>query len=453
MKQTKANSKMQPAPSPSIPLINPHAAGIDVGSRKMFVSVAGGPPMIFGCCTEDLRQLVRCLREQQVTTVAMEATGVYWLCLYEHLEEAKIEVFVVNGMHVKALPGRKSDMQDCQWLATLHAHGLLRSGFVPPADIRRLRDYKRIREDLIRMASSHVLHMHQAMERLNLKVHTVISSVIGWSGQRMVRAIVEGERDPARLAALCDEQILEKKRVPLLKALEGNWKPEHVFALKIALENWDFYQKQIQACEAQIEPLLKELAGTKPTPELGKAKELRNNAARIPNLRKTMGQIYGADLAKIPGLNEYTVMLILSEIGVDMSRWRGFKPFTAWLGLAPASSQSGNRRRRQKRHGGIAGRIFCLAAQSMAKAKKSWLGSFYRRLSATRSKAVALKATARKIAMLFYLVLTKGWAYVEAGIEKYDLRYRQMQMRRLQALARELNVEVKFLDPSVAATK
>ncbi len=438
----KAQSLNTPTPRTSLPRLNPRAAGIDVGSRKMYVSVAGGPPQIFGCCTEDLRQLVRWLQEQGVSTVAMEATGVYWLCLYEHLEQAKLPTLVVNGAHVKSLPGRKSDMKDCQWLATLHSHGLLRGGFVPPADIRRLRDYKRIREDLIRMASAHVLHMHQALERLNLKVHTVISSVIGWSGQRMIRALVAGERDPHKLAALCDEQILEKKRVPLLKALEGNWKPEHLFALQIALENWDFYQKQIQACEAHMEPVLKQLAGTKPVPELGKAKELRNNAVEIPELRKTMGQIYGADLAKIPGLNEYTVLLILSEIGVDLSRWPGVKSFTAWLGLAPAHGQSGNRCRRQKRHGGIAGRIFCLAAQSLARAKKSWLGSFYRRLSATRGKAVALKATARKIAQRFYLVLTKGWAYVEAGIEQYELRYRQMQMRRLQALARELAVQL-----------
>src|SRR5438874_10612365 len=453
MKNSKTESKSKPgyAPVASVSTINTHAAGIDVGSRKMFVSVAGGPPAVFGCCTGDLRQLVDYLRGQQVTTVAMEATGVYWLCLYEQLEEDKVETLVVNGAHVKALPGRKSDMQDCQWLATLHAHGLLRSGFVPPAEIRRLRDYKRIREDLIRMASAHVLHMHQAMERLNLKIHTVISSVIGWSGQRMVRSIVEGERNPAKLAALCDEQILTKKRIPLLKALEGNWKAEHLFALKIALENWDFCQRQIKACEEQMEPLLKELAGSKPVPEMGKAKELRNNAAQIPQLRQTMGRIYGADLTKIPGPNEYTVMLLVSEIGVDLQKWRSVKAFTAWLGLAPATRQSGKRRRPEKRHGGTAGRIFCLAAQSMARAKKSWLGSFYRRLSATRSKAVALKATARKIAMLFYLVLTKGWAYVEAGLEQYDLRYRQMQMRRLEALARELKVQLSFPDHSIPA--
>lgn len=426
----------------ALPRIHPASAGIDVGSRKMFVSVNEGPPEVFGCCTEDLRTLVGHLKAHQVQTVAMEATGVYWLCLYEHLEESGIEALVVNGMQVKSLPGRKSDMKDCQWLSTLHAHGLLRSGFVPPAEIRRLRDYKRLREDLIRQASAHVLHMHQALERLNLKIHTVISSMTGWSGQRMVRALVEGERDPARLAALCDEQILRHKREPLLKALEGNWKPEHLFALKIALENWDFCQKQIQACEDQMAPLIAAMAGSRPMPELGPSKELRNNAAKIPQLREQVGQIFGADLAKIPGLNEYTLLQLLAEIGPDLSRWRGVKAFTAWLGLAPATRQSGSRRRREKRHGGVAGRIFCLAAQSMARAKKSWLGSFYRRLSATRSKAVALKATARKIATLFYLVLTKGWAYVEAGIARYDQQYRDLQLRRLQALARELKVEI-----------
>jgi transposase len=294
--------------------------------------------------------------------------------------------------------------------------------------------------------------MHQALERLNLKIHTVISSVIGWSGQRMIRAIVAGERDPEQLAALCDEQILRVKRADLLKALEGNWKSEHLFALKLALENWDFYQQQIATCDREIEPLLQEMAAAKPTPELGERKELRNNAPEnMPHLREQLGQIYGADLAKIPGLNQYTVLQILSEIGVDMSQWPSVKHFTSWLGLAPACSQSGNRRRKQKRHGAMAGRIFCLAAQSLARGKKSWLGSFYRRLRGARSPAVALKATARKIAMLFYLVLTKGWAYVEAGIEKYEQQYRQLQMRRLQALALELNVVINLTTTAMEA--
>ena len=214
-------------------------------------------------------------------------------------------------------------------------------------------------------------------------------------------------------------------------------------ALKIAVEAWEFHQKQIQECDRALQPLLERMAEAKPAPELGERKELRNNAPRsMPNLREQMGQIDGADLARIPGLNEYTLMQLLAEVGVDMSPWGGVKPFTAWLGLAPASRQSGQRKRREKRHGGMAGRIFCLAAQSMARAKKSWLGSFYRRLSATRGKAVALKATARKIATLFYLVLTKGWTYVEQGLEKYEQEHRQRQLRRLQALARELEVDL-----------
>ena len=183
----------------TLPVMHERAAGIDVGSQKMFASVAGEEPKSFGCCTADLRELRDWLRAQQVTTVAMEATGVYWLCLYGVLEEAGLAVLVVNGAHVKSLPGRKSDVQDCQWLATLHGRGLLRSGFVPAAEIRRLRDYQRLRSDLVGMAATHVQHMQKALERLNLKIHTVISSIIGVSGLRLIRAIVGGERDAEAL--------------------------------------------------------------------------------------------------------------------------------------------------------------------------------------------------------------------------------------------------------------
>jgi len=213
----------------------------------MFASVAGGSPKIFGSCTADLRALRDWLAEQKVTSVAMEATGVYWLCLYGLLEEAGMEALVVNGAHVKSLPGCKSDMQDCQWLATLHSRGLLRSGFVPTSEIRQLRDYQRLRSDLVTMASTHVQHMQKALERLNLKIHTVISSVIGVSGLGMIQAIVSGERNPEALLKLCDEQILEKKEGALRKALEGNWQPEHLFALRLALEAWQFYQGRLSS--------------------------------------------------------------------------------------------------------------------------------------------------------------------------------------------------------------
>ncbi|HVV71432.1 MAG TPA: IS110 family transposase [Verrucomicrobiae bacterium] len=425
----------------SLPILNPHAAGIDVGSQKMFASVGGGAPRVFGSCTADLRELRDWLREQKVATVAMEATGVYWLCLFGILEEAGMEVIVVNGAHVKSLPGRKSDMQDCQWLAMLHSRGLLRGGFVPASEIRRLRDCQRLRSDLVTMASTHVQHMQKALERLNLKIHTVISSIIGVSGLAMIKAIVGGERDAEALLELCDDQILEKKKAALRKALEGNWQPEHIFALRMALEGWQFYQRQIQECDAELGARVAEMAQGEPAPELAPKKELRNNAPKnLPELQKHLAQIYGADLTRIPGLNHYTVMLLLSEVGWEMNRWGGVKQFTAWLGVAPATRQSGKRRRREKRHMGRAGRIFCLAAQSMAMAKKSWLGSFYRRIRATRGGPVAIKATARKIAQLFYLVLTKGWDYVEQGIAEYQRRYREGQMRRLKRLASELGM-------------
>jgi transposase len=427
----------------SLPIRNSHVAGIDVGSQKMFASVAGGSPKIFGSCTADLRALRDWLAEQKVTSVAMEATGVYWLCLYGLLEEAGMEALVVNGAHVKSLPGRKSDMQDCQWLATLHSRGLLRSGFVPTSEIRQLRDYQRLRSDLVTMASTHVQHMQKALERLNLKIHTVISSVIGVSGLGMIQAIVSGERNPEALLKLCDEQILEKKEGALRKALEGTWQPEHLFALRLALEAWQFYQGQIEQCDAQLGARVAALAKDEPAPPLAPKKELRNNAPRnLPELQKHLAQIYGADLTRIPGLNHYTALLLLSEVGWDMSRWGSVKQFTAWLGVAPATRQSGNRKRNQKRHMGRAGRIFCLAAQSMASAKKSWLGSFYRRIRATRGGPVAVKATARKLAQLFYLTLTKGWHYVEQGIAEYEKRYREGQIRRLNRLARELGITV-----------
>lgn len=429
--------------SESLSLINPQAAGVDVGSQKMFVSIAGGPPKIFGCCTRDLEQLRDHLLGHGVRTVAMEATGVYWLCLYGVLEAAGVTVLVVNGAHVKNVPGRKTDMLDCQWLSTLHAHGLLRSGFVPPAQIRQLRDYQRVRSDLVRMSTEHVQHMHKALERLNLKFHTVISSILGASGWRLIRAILHGERNPVALVALCDEQILKRNKESLLKALEGNWQEEHLFALRLAVEAWDFYQSQIRACDTELARLIRELAGSDPEPSLGPRKELRNNAPKNqPQLQSQLGQIYGTDLTRIPGLNSYSVTLLLSEVGTEMSRWPTVKHFTSWLGLTPGQNQSGKRKGHKKRYTGKAGRIFCLLAQSMAFAKKTKFGAIYRRIRARRGGPTAVKATARRLAEMFYLALTRGWDYVEEGLEKYEAQFRARQEQQLERLAKELGLRI-----------
>ena len=258
------DSSKSPTPSVQLPVLDPKAGGIDVGSEKMFVSIGGQPAKVFGTCQSDLWQMRDYLLEQQVKSLVMEATGVYWLCAYEILEEAGLGVLVVNGAHVKNLPGRKSDMQDAPWLSQLHAHGLLRGGFVPPEEIRRLRDYMRLRADWIEIGAAHVQHMQKAMERLNLKIHDVISSVTGVSGLRMIRAIIKGERDREKLAELCDGQILLKKREPLLKALESNWKEQHLFALRQAVEGWDFCQQQLVRCDEEIGKVLAQIAQTKP---------------------------------------------------------------------------------------------------------------------------------------------------------------------------------------------
>lgn len=427
-------------PNPlDLPILNPHSAGIDVGSEKFFVSVGGREAKVFLTVTTQIQQVCQYLREQGVRTVAMEATGVYWINLHGALEEAGLEVVVVNGAHCRNFPGRKTDMKDCQWLAVLHAHGLLTSGFVPPAQIRQLRDYMRLRGDLVSMASQHVQHMQQALDRLNVKIHVVLSDITGASGLRIIRAILQGQRDPELLVQLCDKQILKTKRASMLEALRGLWRKEHLFALKLALESYDAYQRQITQCDEQIAEVLKALSADRDTPELGDPKELRHNALVLEGLQKQMAQIFGKDLTKLPCVNESTAALLLAEIGTDMSRWKDWRHFGSWLALAPCTAQSGRKRRRVRRFLTRAAQILCRAVQCMALGKHTWLASYYRRIRAKRGSKVAIKATAYKLAKLIYLVLTKGWEYVEQGIAKYEARVRQMRLQALNKLAKELD--------------
>jgi len=425
--------------------INPHAAAIDVGSERLHVAVVNQAVRVFDTFTDSLQALRDYLLSAGVTTVAMEATGVYWLPVYEVLEAAGLEVCVVNGAHVKSLPGRKSDMQDCQWLAELHSHGLLRSGFVPPHDIRRLRDYQRLRQDHIRMGSAHIQHMQKALDRMNLKIHEVLSDLTGLSGLRLIQAILQGVRAPHLLLECCDVQVVTRKREALLKAFKGNWQAEHLFALRQAYEGWQFYQQQIAACDREISAVLGELAASAPpgdTPSGGApAKRLQHNAPQIADLHKLLLRITGGqDLGALPALSDYSVLQLLSEVGTDMSRWPTVKYFTAWLGLAPSSRRSGKRRRREKRFRNPAGQIFCVVARSLARSKHLALGGFYRRLRAMHGAQVANIATARKVAVLFYNTLRYGLAYVEQGLERYQDLYRQQSLRRLERQARQFGL-------------
>lgn len=424
----------------ALPVLDPKAAGVDVGSETLHVSIAGDTPKVFGTTTGQLHALRDWLQDQAVHSVAMEATGVYWLCAYEVLETAGLEVLVVNGKHVKNLPGRKTDLKDCQWIATLHAHGLLRSGFVPPEHIRRLQDYLRLRADHITMAASHVQHLQKALERMNVKLHDVISSVVGVSGLKVIRAILDGQRDPLTLLSLCDAQIQRKKADAVKEALRGTWKAEHLFALQQALELWEFYQQKIGECDQRIEGVLRELAGPEPKDSAPKAggKPGGPNTPQIQNLHAMLVRLCGdKDATVLPGLADHTLLSLVGEVGTDLARWKSEKHFTAWCGLPPGSKQSGKRRGNTARQRNRAGRLFCVMARSVGRSVDKALGGFYRRLKGRRGGLVANQALARKLAALFWRLMVHGKDYVEEGLKKYEGKVAETEARWLRKLAKK----------------
>jgi transposase len=435
----------------ALPILDERATGIDVGSEMLHVSIAGDVPKVFGTMTRDLATLIEWLLPEGVRSVAIEATGVYWLYLYEALEAAGIKVLVVNGRHVRNLPGRKTDMADCQWLATLHAHGLLRSGFVPPADIRRLQDYLRLRQDHIAMAASHVQHMQKAMERMNVKFHDVIASLTGVSGLKVIRAILDGERDPQHLLALCDVQIQKRKAERVRESLRGTWKSEHLFALRQALAGWEFYQAQILECDQAIGRVLHDLSGPPDSDApVSAAKAGGANTPKIEGLHRMLVQLCGQDATRLPGMADDSLLQVIGEVGTDLSRWPTEKHFTAWTGLAPAARQSGKRRTRQARHCNRTGHLFCTMARSLARSIDKALGGFYRRLKARRGGLVANKALARKLAALFWQIMVHGVAYVEQGLKMYEARVALTEQHVLCKLARKHGLQLIPVPPQTS---
>jgi transposase len=428
-----------------LPVLDSQAAAIDVGSEKLHVSIAGEPPEVFGTFTGELERLRDWFVAKGVRTVAMEATGVYWLYLYEVLEAAGLEVVVVNGRHTQNVPGRKTDMTDCQWLATLHAHGLLRGGFVPPADIRRLQDYQRLRADHIMGAAAQVQKMQQALERMNIKVHDVISDLTGVSGLKVVRAILAGERRPGELLALCDERVQQKKSAAVKESLRGCWKAEQLFALRQALELWETFQQKVADCDRELERLLQEMAGPNPPPggqteplKLAPAKNPGKNAPVIERFQELLARLCGGrDVTQIPGMGTYLVLQLISEVGTDMTRWKSEKHFVSWLGLAGGHKQSGKRKGRVKAHRNRAGRMFCAAARPLSRSVDKALGAFYRRLRGRIGGLAANVALARKLALLFYRLLRYGVEYVEKGLRSYEVKVLETEARLLRKLAKK----------------
>jgi transposase len=431
-------------PTPTLPVLDPQAAFVDVGSEQMYVSIAGGPPEVFGAVTCELHRLRDWLKERGVTSVAMEATGVYWLPLYGVLEEAGLEVVMVNGKHTRNLPGRKTDMKDCQWGATLHAHGLLRAGFVPPAHIRRLQDYLRLRTDHLTSAATSVQHQQKALERMNVKLHDVISSLVGASGQKVIEAILAGERDGERLLALCDVQIQQKKAQRVKESLRGTWAEEHLFALRQAVEDWQHFQRQMAACDRQIEAVLRQISGPEESPsdpqkKTPAVKRLGVNAPQIEGLHGLLVKLCGdKDLTVLPAHTDYSLLQLIGEVGTDLKKWSTEKHFTAWLGLAPGSHQSGKRKGSVGRKRNRAGRLFCVMGRSLARSKHIALGGYYRRMAGRRGGLVANIALARKLAEWFWRVMVKGVSYVEQGLAQYEQQVLETKRRALHRLAKQL---------------
>ena len=436
-----------------LPVLDERASFVDVGSEHMHVSIAGGEPRVFGTVTSQLHALRDWLKSEGARSVAMEATGVYWLPLYAVLEDAGLQVCMVNGRQTRNLPGRKTDMQDCQWGATLHAHGLLRAGFVPTADIRRLQDYLRLRADHIAAAAGHVQHMQKALERMNVKLHDVISSLAGASGLAVVRAIVAGERSPDRLLALCDTQIRRSKAERVKESLRGTWAPEHVFALRQALQSWEHYRSLIAECDRQIETLLPPPSsdGTNVDHKDKPAKRAGVNAPQIDSLREMLMQMCdGRDLTQLPAHTQYSVLQLFGEVGTDLTKWPSEKHFASWTGLAPGNHDSGKRKGRAKRGTNRAGRIFCLMARSLVRSKNIALGGFYRRMAARRGGLLATMALARKLAIMFWRVMVKGLDFVEHGLADYEARVLRTKQLALQRLARQFGQQLVPLIPITA---
>ncbi len=414
-------------------------AGIDIGSEKIFISIEGEKEVKnFDTYTGSYKQAIDYMLNNGVTTVAMESTGVYWVVLYEMIQKAGIEGYLVNASHIKHVPGRKSDVQDCQWICQLHKNGLLRASYIPENEIKKLRSYVRQREELIGMGAQHINHMQKALDLMNIKVHNVISQVTGVSGLAMIKAIIAGERNPDTLVEMCNIQIKKHKREEVIKSLEGTYSEENIFLLKQSLECWEFYNKKISDCDKQIEALLTKMSNDKETDiKADIIKPIRHHKPEIEGLHEMLMKITGGkNPTSIIGVTDMTILRVIAEIGPDLSKWENAKHFTAWLGLAPNKNQSGkfNKKSHFKIHT-HAGQYFRTIAMSVAKSKRSALSSFYRRVKSRSGPKIAMKALARKIAEMFYNVMTKGMEYIEQGIKKYEEDYKKTFIKKLHKQA------------------
>jgi transposase len=429
----------------SLEKIIQNCAGIDIGSSKVFVSIEAEEVRSFKTFTQSYKELGSYMKEHGITHVAMEATGIYWITLYDILESMGFDVCLVNPADCKNFPGRKTDVQDCQWIQQLYSYGLLRKSFVPEDIVRKLRVYTRMREDKLQMSSSHILHMQKSLVEMNIRLPEVLSQTHGASGIAMIEAILQGEREPQALLNLCTSDLIKRKGEDILLALEGNYKQEYIFELQQAYDGYMFYRDQVRKCDIEAEKILVEFKkkSGKNYKDDNKIKPIRHNKPDIKSLHDLLLGIHGANPTVLPGITDYSFMRLTAELGNNIEQWPNVKAFVSWLGLAPGKNQSGKTNKRSKKRAMTrSGQIFKQAAQSLLVSKQPGLGAFARKLKARRGAAIAIKATARKIAELYYKTFSNGMQYVEKGVELYLQKQKEQQIRFLTKKAIELNMHL-----------
>ena len=378
----------------ALTLKHPNAAGIDVGAESHFVAVPPDrddkPVREFRSFTEDLHRIAQWLSNCGVDIVAMESTGVYWIALYEFLESKGFTVYLVNARHVKNVSGRKSDVLDCQWIQQLMSYGLLSGAFRPADEICALRAVSRQREMLLKYQSQHVQHMQKALAQMNIQIVNVIADIVGETGQKIVRAIIAGQRDPYTLASLRNYRVKASEE-EIAKSLQGNWRQEHLFSLKQAVALFDAYSEQLRQCDCQLQKMLQELKRYEGVPIYSKARSRKKNAPQF-DLRSYLVGMCGVDLTRIDGIEVTTALKIMSEVGPDLSRFPSVKHFTSWLGICPGTKISGGKKLSGKSRAGAnrAAQALRLAAHAL-RASKSALGAYYRRLCSRLDKAKAIQ--------------------------------------------------------------
>jgi transposase len=434
-----------------LPPLNVNAAGIDVGSAEHYVAVPtdrdAEPVQSFGSFTADLHRMAGWLKNCRIQTVVMQATGVYWTALYDVLESYGLEVNVAHAQHTKTLPGRKTDVQECQWLQKLHTFGLLNKAFRPAEEIRVLRSYLRQRENLVAAAAMCVQHMQKALTEMNIQLANVISDISGTTGMAILRDIVRGERDPEKLARHKHARIRASHQ-EIARSLEGTWREELLFVVGQSLELYDTYQEKIQLCDQRIDEHLHRMEAkvdpaSDPIPE--PSRRGKGSRPRQPHfdLRGHLYRITGVDLTQIDSIDVRIAQTVISEVGLDMSRWKTEKHFASWLGLCPDNRTSGGKvlKRGTRRVVNRAATALRLAAWSLIRSRSA-LGAKFRRLRSRLGAPKAITAMAHTLARLVYRMLKFGHHYVDQGIEYYEAKYPQQQLRWTAKQAAALNMQL-----------